>query len=106
MASIFVMVGYIFSKPFIFFLVLQVLSGLGHALWILAYLAMVAERGLSDMRPSTLGKLSTIPQLFGIPGPYIGGVIYQIFGFGALMLIRVVALLLCFSIVSVFIDEG
>lgn len=106
MASIFVMVGYIFSKLFIFFLVLQVLSGLGHALWIPAYLAMVAERGLSDMRSSTLGKLSTIPQLLGIPAPYIGGAIYQIFGFGALMLIRVVALLLCFSIVSIFIDKS
>ena len=106
MALIFVMVGYIVSKSFIFFLILQVLSGLGHAMWIPAYLAMVAERGPSDMRSSTLGKLSTIPQLFGIPAPYIGGVIYQIFGFGAPMLIRVVALLLCFSIVSVFIEEG
>lgn len=99
------MVGYIVSKSYIFFLVLQVLSGLGPALWIPAYLAIVAERAQRYEVVHT-GKLSTNPQLIGIPAPYIGGVIYQIFGFGAPMLISVVALLLCLSIVSIFIDES
>jgi len=52
-----------------------------------------------------LGKLTTLPQLFGIPAPYIGGVIYQILGFSAPMLIRLAVLVLCSAIVFAFIHE-
>ena len=102
--SMLAMVGYIASKSFIVFVAMEALSGLGHAMWIPAYLTMVAERVPSEKRSSTLGKLSTLPQLFSIPAPYIGGVIYQALGFSAPMLIRLAILLLCLSIVSIFID--
>jgi MFS family permease len=104
-AAMLVMAGYILSRSFIVFLVLQSVSGLSHAMWIPAYIAMVAERVPGERRSSVLGKLSTLPQLFGVPAPYIGGVVYEALGFGAPMMIRLIALLLSFLIIFVFIDE-
>ena len=105
-ASMLVMAGYILSRSFIVFLVLQSVSGLSHAMWIPAYIAMVAERVPGERRSSVLGKLSTLPQLFGVPAPFIGGVIYEALGFGAPMMIRLIALLLSFFTVFIFVEES
>ena len=105
-ASMLVMAGYILSRSFIVFLVLQSVSGLSHAMWIPAYIAMVSERAPGERRSSVLGKLSTLPQLFGVPAPYLGGVIYEALGFGAPMMIRLIALLLSFFTVFIFIEES
>ena len=105
-ASMLVMAGYILSRSFIVFLVLQSVSGLSHAMWIPAYIAMVAERAPGERRSSVLGKLSTLPQLFSVPAPFIGGVIYEALGFGAPMMIRLIALLLSFFTVFIFVEES
>ena len=104
-ASMAVMAGYFLSRDFAVFLLLQAVSGLGHAMWIPAQIAMVTERVPAERRSSAIGKLSTFPMLFGIPAPYIGGLIYEAFGFGAPMLIRLLSLAVSFVIILVFVKE-
>jgi predicted MFS family arabinose efflux permease len=99
------MAGYFLSRDFAVFLLLQAVSGLGHAMWIPAQIAMVTERAPTGRRSSAIGKLSTFPMLFGIPAPYIGGLIYEAFGFGTPMLIRLLSLAVSFVIILVFVKE-
>lgn len=105
-ASMAVMAGYILSRDFAVFLVLQAISGMSHAMWIPAQLAMVTERVPSERRSSAIGKLSTFPLLFGIPAPYIGGLLYESLGFGAPMLVRFLSLMASFSIILAFVREA
>ncbi len=104
-ASMAVMAGYFLSRDFTVFLLLQAVSGLGHAMWIPAQIAMVTERVPAEKRSSAIGKLSTFPMLFGIPAPYLGGLIYEALGFGAPMLIRLFFLAVSFVIILVFVKE-
>lgn len=105
-ASMAVMTGYFLSRDFFVFLILQAVSGLGHAMWIPAQIAMVSEQVPPERRSSAIGKLSTFPMFFGIPAPYIGGLIYEAFGFGAPMLIRLLSLAVSFAILLVFVNEN
>jgi MFS family permease len=105
-ASMAVMAGYFLSRDFAVFLLLQAVSGLGHAMWIPAQIAIVTERIPAERRSSAMGKLSTFPMLFSIPAPYLGGLIYEAFGFGAPMLIRLFSLVVSFVIILVFVKEA
>jgi MFS family permease len=105
-ASMAVMAGYFLSRDFAVFLLLQAISGLGHAMWIPAQIAMVTERVPAERRSLAMGKLSTFPMLFSIPAPYLGGLIYEEFGFGAPMLIRLFSLVVSFVIILVFVKEA
>ncbi|MBS7638819.1 MFS transporter, partial [Candidatus Bathyarchaeota archaeon] len=105
MANMIVMSGYISSRDFHLFLLLQIFSGMAHAMWIPAHIALVAERVPEYRRSLALGKISTYPLLLGIPAPYIGGLLYMHLGFPAPMMLRLLSLLLSFLIILLFIEE-
>jgi MFS family permease len=104
-ASIAVMLGYILVRDFRVFLVLQAISGLGHAMWIPAYIAVATSYVPAEHRSLAMGKLSTLPLLLGIPAPLIGGIVYESLGFGAPLIIRLFALLASTLVVVIFVKE-
>jgi MFS family permease len=104
-ASIAVMLGYILFRDFRVFLVLQAISGLGHAMWVPAYIAVATSCVPAERRSLAMGKLSTIPLLLGIPAPLIGGIVYEALGFGAPLILRLVALLASAMVIVIFVKE-
>ena len=100
-----VMAGYILSKEFLVFLLLQIFYGLEHSMWIPAQIAMVAERVPAERRALAMGKLSTFPMLLAVPAPFIGGLLYTALGFNAPMILRLVAILASFTIILFFVHE-
>lgn len=73
-SNMIVMTGFILSREFPVFLILQVFSGLAHAMWIPAHLALFSEKVPSERRSMALGEISTYSLLIGVPAPYIGGI--------------------------------
>jgi len=104
-AAMIVVSGYILSKEFTVFLLLQILYGLEHSMWVPAQIALVAERVPSERRSLAMGKLSTFPLLLGIPAPFLGGLLYEAMGFNAPMIVRLLSLLVSFIIILVFVHE-
>jgi len=104
-ANVIVMVGYISSREFPVFLILQIFSGLAHAMWIPAHIALVAERIPAAKRSLAMGKLSTFPLLLAIPAPYLGGLLYESFGFSAPMMVRLASVLCSLVVIFIFINE-
>jgi len=105
-SNMIVMSGFILSKEFPVFLILQVFSGFAHAMWIPAHLALFSGRVQSERRSMALGKLSTYSLLIGVPAPYIGGVLYESLGFSAPMLVRLASVAASFLIIYFFIEES
>ena len=104
-SSIAVMLGYILFRDFGVFLVLQAISGLGHAMWVPAYIAVATSHVPAERRSLAMGKLSTLPLLLGIPAPLIGGLVYEALGFGAPLMIRLFALLASALVIFIFVKE-
>ncbi|MBS7631467.1 MFS transporter [Candidatus Bathyarchaeota archaeon] len=105
-SNMIVMTGFILSREFPVFLILQVFSGLAHAMWIPAHLALFSERVPSERRSMALGKLSTYSLLIGVPAPYIGGVLYESLGFAAPMLVRLASVAASLLVVYFLIEES
>jgi MFS family permease len=86
---ILVALGYLFYSSFPIFLFLQVFNGLAHSFEIPAFTSLVFELVPENRRATVMGKISTLPMIFGIPAPLIGGILYETFGFSTLLLIRI-----------------
>jgi MFS family permease len=64
--------GYLLSRSFTVFMMLQVINGLAHGLGVPSYTAMVLTRVNREGRGSLMAKLSTLPQVISVPAPIIG----------------------------------
>jgi MFS family permease len=102
---ILVALGYLLSRSFWVFLFVQIFNGLAHSFSIPAFTAMVLTRVPEDQRATSLGKLSTYPQVFGIIAPFIGGIIYEIWGFQILVILRIVFILISMAVIVRFVEE-
>lgn len=65
------------------FAVLYALFGLVAATWVPAEQALLANSVSEKQRGEAMGRLSAFRGLIGFPAPYIGGLLYDHFGFRA-----------------------
>jgi MFS family permease len=100
-----VALGYLLSRSFWVFLFIQIFNGLAHSFSIPAFTAMVLAQVHEERRATSLGKLSTYPQIFGMIAPFIGGIIYEAWGFSILVILRIIFILISLAIIVVFIQE-
>ncbi|HDN79393.1 MAG: hypothetical protein DRI61_02270 [Chloroflexi bacterium] len=75
-----VVVGWITSTSFRAFLILQVGWALVAATWVPAMLTFLAHRVPSDERAEAMGKMAAFRGIFSFPAPYIGGLLYDLWG--------------------------
>ncbi len=76
-------VGFIFSRSFEMFLLFQLVSGLDPSFWVPAWISLVSEKVPPDRRSTVMGKIDAASRLAGIPAPWLGGLLYSAYGFGA-----------------------
>jgi MFS family permease len=86
--------GYILFPSFPVFILLQVINGVSHSFGVPSFIAMILARTPRDQRSTVMGKLSTLPQIFSIPAPLVGGYIYERVGFDFLLYIRIICMIL------------
>lgn len=76
-------VGFIFSRSFEMFLLFEVVSGLDPSFWVPAWMSLISEKVPSERRSTVMGKIDAAARLAGIPAPWLGGLLYSAYGFGA-----------------------
>ena len=84
--------GWLFSKSFLAFAILHAYFGFLAATWVPAQQALLANSVPAQQRGEAIGRLSAFRGLFAFPAPYIGGLLYDRFGFQAPILANLVGI--------------
>jgi MFS family permease len=83
-----VLTALILNPTYIIAIAANILMGLSAALWVPAEQAWVARNVNPSERAKSIGGYSTFRGLIALPGPYIGGLIYDRFGYSAPMMVN------------------
>lgn len=87
-------VGFIFSRSFEMFLLFEVVNGLDPSFWVPAWMTLISEKVPSERRSTVMGKIDATARLAGIPAPWLGGLLYSAYGFGAPLTVHLGCLML------------
>lgn len=103
--GIIVVGGWLFSTSFVAFTALYALFGLVAATWAPALRALLADSVPTKQLGEAMGRLSAFRGLIGFPAPYIGGLLYDRFGFQAPILANLVGVAIALVAVVVAVKE-
>ena len=85
-----ILLGLLSSRRFELVLALQVLMGVSAALWVPAEQAWIASNVAPEERGKAIGSYSTFRGLLSFPAPFIGGALYDAFGFNMPLLLNLI----------------
>ena len=100
------MVGWLFSSRFESFATLQILNGLVPATWVPAVLAWLSDHVPDERRAEEMGRLSAFRGLLSFPAPYIGGLVFERWGFRAPVMISMMGALSVALVLWRFVPEA
>jgi MFS family permease len=103
--GIIVVAGWLFSTSFVAFAALYALFGLVAATWAPALRALLANSVPTEQLGEAMGRLSAFRGLIGFPAPYLGGLLYDRFGFQAPILANLVGVAIALVAVVVAVKE-
>jgi MFS family permease len=73
--------GWFISRDFVHFLVFQIPFGVSVAAWVPTVAAFLADNVSKERRAEAMGKLQAFRGILAFPAPYIGGLLYDAWGF-------------------------
>ena len=97
--------GWLLSSNFEHFVLLQVPFGVSIASWVPTISAFLADNVSREGRAESMGKLQAFRGLLAFPAPYIGGLLYDTWGFRAPLFLNLLGSLLAFVLLFVLIRE-
>ena len=103
--GILVVGGWLFSTSFVAFAALHAIFGLVASTWAPALRALLANSVPTEQLGEDMGRLSAFRGLIGFPAPYIGGLLYDRFGFQAPILANLVGVVIALVAVVVAVKE-
>jgi MFS family permease len=71
------------SNNFLIFLFLEIVMGITAALWMPAHKTLLANSVNKRERAEAMGRVTLYRGIFGFPAPFIGGMLYEHFGYSA-----------------------
>jgi MFS family permease len=103
--SIPVIAGWMLFRTFPAFIVLFALFGVTAATWVPAQTALVANSVEEDKRGEAMGRMAAFKGLVGFPAPFIGGLLYDQFGYQAPILANLLGVVLSTVLLLLFVHE-
>ncbi len=97
--------GWLFSTNFVAFAALHGLFGLMAAAWVPALRTLLANSVPTKQLGEEMGRLAAFRGLIGFPAPYIGGLLYDRFGFQAPILANLVGVAIALMAIVVAVKE-
>ena len=73
--------GVAVSNNFLIFLLLEILIGILIALWNPVHKTLIANSVNKNERAEAMGRVTLYRGIFGFPAPFIGGILYEQFGY-------------------------
>jgi DHA1 family multidrug resistance protein-like MFS transporter len=101
-ASVF---GWLLSSNFVHFVVLQVPFGVSVASWVPTVTAFLADNVSKERRAEAMGKLQAFRGVLTFPAPYIGGLLYDKWGFRAPLFLNLLGSFVTFFLLFVLVRE-
>ena len=97
--------GWLLSSSFPAFAFLHACFGVMAAAWVPAQLALFANSVPKGQRAEALGQLAAFRGLIGFPAPYIGGLLFDRFGFRAPVLANLLGALVATLLIALVVKE-
>jgi MFS family permease len=88
--AVVVMIGYLLARSFTAFLALHAVWGLTLSTWMPSFLAWIANSVSEKERAEEIGRLGAFRGIVSFPAPYLGGLLYNAFGFPGPMLANII----------------
>ena len=97
--------GWLLSSSFAHFAVLQVTFGVSIASWVPTVTAFLADNVSKERRAEAMGKLQAFRGVLAFPAPYIGGLLYDVWGFRAPLFMNLLGSFVAFALLFVLVQE-
>lgn len=97
--------GWLFSQNFESFLLLQLIFGLIAATWVPAMLTYMAKTTSDEERASKMGELFAFRGLMAFSAPFIGGILYDLWGYSAPLLSNLIGVVVAFLLIALLVEE-
>lgn len=104
--GILVVGGWLFSTSFPAFAALHACFGLIAATWAPAQMTLLANSVPERRRGEEIGRLAAFRGLIAFPAPYLGGLLYDHFGFQAPILANLVGVVVALVVILVAVREA
>ena len=97
--------GWFLSSNFVHFIVFQIPFGVSIAAWIPTVSAFLADHASKERRAEAMGKLVAFRGIIAFPAPYIGGLLYDAWGFRVPLFFNFLGALVAFVLLFVLVQE-
>jgi len=97
--------GWLISSNFVHFIVFQIPFGVSIASWVPTIAAFLADKVPKERRAEALGRLQAFRGILAFPAPYIGGLLYDAWGFKAPLFLNLLGSIVAFVLLYVLVRE-
>ena len=99
------MVGWLHATTFQTFALLQILLGFTIATWLPATMTWMANSVPKEKMAEEIGRLNAFRGLVAFPAPYIGGLIYEAFGFRGPITVNLIGAITVLILMALLVRE-
>jgi len=92
--------GFILFKRIEFFIIFNGFSAIDIGFWMPSYMSYVTGSVPQEKRSTVMGKLDAYGRLGAIPAPWLGGLLYDNYGFNAPLYVQAVSLVIIAVIIN------
>ena len=103
--GVILLVGWLQAATFETFALLQILFGFTIAAWLPATMTWMANSVPKEKMAEEIGRLSAFRGLVGFPAPYIGGLLYEAFGFRGPITVNLIGALTALILMATVVRE-
>jgi MFS family permease len=103
--SVPILLGFMLASSFPAFAALYAGVGVLGATWVPAQMAMLANSTSESELGESMGRLAAFQGLISFPAPFIGGLLYDAFGFQAPLLASLVGAIVATTMLAVLVKE-
>ena len=98
-------VGWLLSRSFAHFALLQIPFGISVASWVPTITAFLADNVPKERRAEAMGKLQAYTGVLAFPAPYIAGMLYNALGFRGPLFFTILGAVVTFTLLSILVRE-
>jgi DHA1 family multidrug resistance protein-like MFS transporter len=103
--GVILMVGWFHAVTFQTFALLQILFGFTIATWLPATMTWIANSVPREKMAEEIGRLNAFRGFVGFPAPYIGGLVYEAFGFRGPITVNLIGALTALILIVMLVHE-
>ena len=103
--GIITLIGWLSSRSFEYFAILQIPYGIVISTWVPTIIALLADSAPEEIKGEAIGRLQVFTGILAFPAPYIEGLLYDTWGFNAPILLNLLGATLALILLLLLVHE-